>query len=248
MTTLQQCQRVPADDEGCSDCHGRFPLLAHSLCSLGEDHYGIMPQDLIDEQHLQQGEEQFANTLCDHFAVFQHLKPWEWSPLAYLAKLGFVHGIKLCIARGWDDNEMHVDDEQCVPTSLSHVMRASLSRRLGAATVLLEHGGTDVIDVFRPCGDVIKYSPALQRLLSESRELYKANLARDLYEPAIRLLLDHGSLVNCPYYAGGTLLAPSIFGACEHLELEWVPQLLIEYGGCLDVVFQDLMDASTPWC
>ncbi|KIJ23476.1 hypothetical protein M422DRAFT_275929 [Sphaerobolus stellatus SS14] len=206
-----------------------------------------MPQDPIDEQEQQQSEEQFANTLCNHFAVFQHLWPWEWSPLAYLASHGFVHGIKLCIACGWDVNKIHVGERQCVFTPLSRAMSTPLSRRLAVATVLLEHGTTDVIHMLQPSGYVIQCSPALRHMLFLHR-FYPLAKDRNLHEHVIRLLLDHRSLINSPYYEEDIPLVPSTFAAFKNPKLEWAPQLLSEYGGCLDLVFprpDGLLDSFT---
>ncbi|KIJ55984.1 hypothetical protein M422DRAFT_239162 [Sphaerobolus stellatus SS14] len=239
MTTLQQCHRVvSADTKGCSDCHGHYPLLVHSLNSLREGPpYGVRSQDSITDQKQQQSEEQFANILCEHFAVFQHLKPFIWSPLAYLAKLGFVHGIKQCISHGWDVNDIHFSVKH-YSTPLSSAMWAPLSRRLAVTTFLLELGATDIIDIVRPSGYVVQCSPALENVLRVClMKIGHQDIDRGLHEDVIRLLLDHGSLINSPYYAGGTLLAPTIFEAFNRPYLDWVPQLLYEYGGCLDVVF-----------
>ncbi|KIJ24119.1 hypothetical protein M422DRAFT_275178 [Sphaerobolus stellatus SS14] len=239
MTTLQQCcQVVSADTDVCSGCHDRYPLLVHSLCSLRWEYpYGIISQDPIDEQKQQQNEEQFTNSLCYHFALFQHPRPHAWSPLAYLAELGFVHGNKLCISRGWDVNDIHVNERQMVSTSLSHAMGSPGWRRLAVVTVLLEHGATDVIDIFRPSGYVIQGSPALKEAVDLALVNQGMGHDLDLDKDVIRLLLDHGSLINSPYYAGGTHLARRTFQAFSKPEIEWVPQLLHEYGACLDVVF-----------
>ncbi|KIJ42483.1 hypothetical protein M422DRAFT_254263 [Sphaerobolus stellatus SS14] len=124
-----------------------------------------------------------------------------------------------------------------VSTPLSHATGAPRSRRLAVATVLLEHGATNVIDIFRPSGYIIQGSPALK----EAVDLGLANQGMghdmDLDKDVIRLLLDHGSLINSPYYAEGTHLARRTFQAFSKPEMEWVPQLLYEYGACLDVVF-----------
>ncbi|KIJ38246.1 hypothetical protein M422DRAFT_259156 [Sphaerobolus stellatus SS14] len=87
-------------------------------------------------------------------------------------------------------------------------MLAPESRRGAMVTLLLAHEATDIIE-----------------------------FAVDLCEDIVTVLLLHGSLVNSPFYNGGTLLSQGIAMAFRHPQLNWLPRLLSEYGGCLDPVF-----------
>ncbi|KIJ39848.1 hypothetical protein M422DRAFT_257452 [Sphaerobolus stellatus SS14] len=85
------------------------------------------------------------------------------------------------------------------------------SRRLAATNLLLEHGVTDIIEA-DVCGQIVKFSLALEEI--------------------------HRSLVNSPYYIGSTLLGKRIVESFDGApETNRLAPLLSEYGGCLDPVF-----------
>ncbi|KIJ43608.1 hypothetical protein M422DRAFT_253191 [Sphaerobolus stellatus SS14] len=185
-------------------------------------------------------QEQFAIMLCEHFTVFQHLQyqRGNWSPLAYLAGCGLFYGVELCITRGWDvcgwNHEKHIwntyKGEPLVDTVLSTAMWNRKVSCIAVATLLLEHGTTDVIDILAENDCVIQCSPALEVQL-----LFREGGPE---EDVTRLLLQHGSLVNSPYLKRGTHLAKAIVDAFRYPgRRDWLPQLLVEYGGCLDPVF-----------
>ncbi|KIJ38233.1 hypothetical protein M422DRAFT_259141 [Sphaerobolus stellatus SS14] len=120
MATLGSDPLPPWHTAG-SDCSCvyRYPILQHSLRSI-ED--GISAGgSLMDEQKRQIFEEQFAQTICESFSVIQHLRPDAWNPLAYLAAKGSVHGVKLCIMRGWNVNILNIFNDN-LETPLSHAI------------------------------------------------------------------------------------------------------------------------------
>ncbi|KIJ27873.1 hypothetical protein M422DRAFT_784718 [Sphaerobolus stellatus SS14] len=80
-------------------------------------------------------------------------------------------------------------------------MLAPESRRGAMVTPLLAHEATDIIE-----------------------------FAVDLCENIVTGLLLHGSLVNSPYYNGGTLLSQGAAVAFRHPQLNWLPRLLSDAG------------------
>ncbi|KIJ28059.1 hypothetical protein M422DRAFT_270694 [Sphaerobolus stellatus SS14] len=110
--------------------------------------------------------------------------------------------------------------------------------------ILLNYGATDVLDFDNLQGTSGQYSPALEMAIMES--LLLAN--PDSILQHISLLLQHGSLVNSPHYAGGSLLFNMFtksYNGSRRLELI---KLLLEYGAYLDPDFQrpdGLVDSFT---
>ncbi|KIJ43618.1 hypothetical protein M422DRAFT_253204 [Sphaerobolus stellatus SS14] len=212
------------------ECYPLISYSLHSLVDVFDDYY----RPAIGGQ--KEREEQFAITLCEHFTVFQHLYPEvidQWSPIVFLAQCGLLNGVQLCITHGVDVNSSeYSENSRRVETVLSRAMRIPDSdQRHAVAALLLEHGATDVIDVIDQSGHVIQCSPALEAVMTQSG--YISSSDNDL----ARLLLQHGSLINSPYYPRGTLLAAHIVPEFWDPEFNWLPDLLSESGGCWDTIF-----------
>ncbi|KIJ23525.1 hypothetical protein M422DRAFT_275877 [Sphaerobolus stellatus SS14] len=131
--------------------------------------------------------------------------------------MSWFHGVKLCITRGWDVNMIHMKKGSIIKTPLATAVHSA-----AMVTLLLERGATDVIHL----DGIAEFSPALVHAIGTSNP----------NEEVIQLLLQHGSLVNSPYYTGGTLLLPA-YALTSSEKHELLIKLLYDYGGRLDPIF-----------
>ncbi|KIJ33792.1 hypothetical protein M422DRAFT_264255 [Sphaerobolus stellatus SS14] len=178
----------------------------------------------LGEAKNREWEERMADFICDrfdHFIASGETGHLPWNPVLYFARMGLHNGTRRCLARGWDatgigldmNERIYFDENGDIHTSLSRVVQVDNWTML---TVLFEHGATDIIET--PEG---WHSPALKTVL---------DLPKAPSEDTVRLLLQHGSLVNSPFYPGGTLISQIRPGHRLH-------SLLIEFGAVPDPEF-----------
>ena len=175
----------------------------------------------------QQLEEWVANLMCQNFELLRHvLKFWDgWCPVSVLAKWQFAYGLQTCIESGWEVNSSRMVSIDWTKTPLSLVLLVDPPKEdtVSVVTTLLKHDATDIIDT--PAGQI---SPALEQ-------------AMDKIDPHIGIiwsLIQHGSLINCSRYPGGTVLSRIIVNAGHNSGARWLSdKLLTEYGCHLDPTF-----------
>ncbi|KIJ54825.1 hypothetical protein M422DRAFT_240909 [Sphaerobolus stellatus SS14] len=205
-------------------CFRHYPLLLFALDSLeniAKGHqYGQSRRGL---------EENIAVLLYENLSTFLHIsRSHHWSLMAYLATKGLIYGVQWCISRGLDVNAMHKHGE----TVLSTVNLDSPENLHHVTAFLLQHGASDVIS-WAAGGSVWTRSPALESFV---KYLYVFTYKPYPCQDIVRMLLEHGAVVNSPFYPGGTLLSAVI----EHQPKDSVlaiRSLLAQYGGQPDPEF-----------
>ncbi|KIJ40332.1 hypothetical protein M422DRAFT_49247 [Sphaerobolus stellatus SS14] len=97
-------------------------------------------------------EERCASLMCDNWVLFNRLifpvlpgdqAEKDWNPFFHLMSMGWLHGVKWCIAHDWDVNLIHMNNGYVRTTLL--LASATAYNASNMVALLLEYGPNDVL-------------------------------------------------------------------------------------------------------